>query len=43
VTSQDFFDFVSAFFGAGVDFNNDGVQNTQDFFEFLVAFVAGCG
>lgn len=43
LTSQDFFDFVSAFFGDGVDFNSDGVRNTQDFFDFLAAFFDGCG
>jgi hypothetical protein len=44
VNSQDYFDFVSAFF-AGVpaaDFNEDGVINSQDFFDFVSAFFAGC-
>jgi hypothetical protein len=43
--SQDFFDFLSAFFAADTraDFNLDGSVNSQDFFDFLVAFFAGCG
>jgi hypothetical protein len=42
--SQDFFDFLNAFFTAlpGADFNSDGVVNSQDFFDFLGAFFAGC-
>lgn len=42
--SQDFFDFISAFFGnaPSADYNADGVTNSQDFFDFLVAFFAGC-
>jgi hypothetical protein len=42
--SQDFFDFLSAFFAAtpSADFNHDGVINSQDFFDFLTAFFAGC-
>jgi len=42
--SQDFFDFLSAFFAATpeADFNDDGSINSQDFFDFLVAFFAGC-
>jgi hypothetical protein len=42
--SQDFFDFLTAFFAAGpdADFNYDGVVNSQDFFDFLTAFFA-CG
>ncbi len=44
VNSQDFFDFLSAFFSAApaADFNRDGSINSQDFFDFLVAFFAGC-
>jgi hypothetical protein len=44
VTSQDFFDFLAAFFGLlpSADFNGDGVNNSQDFFDFLGAFLAGC-
>jgi uncharacterized membrane protein len=44
LNSQDFFDYLSAFF-AGVpsaDFNHDGLTNSQDFFDFLGAFFAGC-
>ncbi|MGE3108181.1 MAG: GC-type dockerin domain-anchored protein [Phycisphaerales bacterium] len=42
--SQDFFDFVSAFFelDGTADFNRDGAVNSQDFFDFLVEFFAGC-
>jgi hypothetical protein len=44
VNSQDFFDFLNAFFAfAGIaDFNHDGVINSQDFFDFVTAFFAGC-
>jgi hypothetical protein len=44
VSSQDFFDFLTAFFAADPhsDFNADGVFNSQDFFDFLTAFFAGC-
>ncbi|MBC7771499.1 MAG: hypothetical protein H7210_03275 [Pyrinomonadaceae bacterium] len=44
VTSQDFFDFIAAFFNntPGSDFNNDGQTTSQDFFDFIVAFFAGC-
>ncbi len=44
VNSQDFFDFLTAFFAGGTaaDFNADGVTNSQDFFDFLTAFFAGC-
>ncbi|MGE3109015.1 MAG: GC-type dockerin domain-anchored protein [Phycisphaerales bacterium] len=43
-TSQDFFDFVTAFFAgsAAADFNHDGTVNSQDFFDFLAVFFAGC-
>ena len=42
--SQDFFDFLVAFFSGtpNADFNQDGNINSQDFFDFLVAFFAGC-
>jgi Tol biopolymer transport system component len=47
LNSQDFFDFLSAFFAVptppGADFNHDGAVNSQDFFDFLGAFFAGCG
>jgi hypothetical protein len=44
ITSQDFFDFLKAFFGAApsADFNNDSMINAQDFFDFLTAFFTGC-
>ncbi|MBC7771708.1 MAG: hypothetical protein H7210_04365 [Pyrinomonadaceae bacterium] len=42
LNSQDFFDFLSAFFANNADFNNDTFTNSQDFFDFLVAFFAGC-
>jgi hypothetical protein len=42
--SQDFFDFLNAFFSQdpASDFNLDAVINSQDFFDFLTAFFAGC-
>ena len=42
--SQDFFDFLTAFFSAdpAADFNQDLVVNSQDFFDFLGAFFEGC-
>ncbi len=40
--SQDFFDFLAAFFSGNADFNTDGSTNSQDFFDFLAAFFAGC-
>jgi hypothetical protein len=44
LNSQDFFDFLVAFFASapGADFNDDGTVNSQDFFDFLTAFFAGC-
>ncbi|MBC7773264.1 MAG: VCBS repeat-containing protein [Pyrinomonadaceae bacterium] len=42
VTSQDFFDFIAAFFSNNADFNNDGVTTSQDFFDFLAAFFQTC-
>ncbi|MGE3106825.1 MAG: hypothetical protein AB7G11_13850 [Phycisphaerales bacterium] len=42
LNSQDFFDFLSAFFGGGADFNNDGTSNSQDFFDFIACFFGGC-
>lgn len=44
VSSQDFFDFVAAFFKGlpTSDFNGDGSTNSQDFFDFLAAFFVGC-
>jgi hypothetical protein len=40
--SQDFFDFLTAFFNGFADFNGDKVTNSQDFFDFLTEFFAGC-
>ncbi len=44
VNSQDFVDFLAAFFAGApsADFNHDGTVNSQDFFDFLAAFFAGC-
>lgn len=44
VNSQDFFDFLAAFFGglSSADFNGDMVTNSQDFFDFVAAFFTGC-
>jgi hypothetical protein len=42
--SQDFFDYLTAFFASdpSADFNHDMAVNSQDFFDFLTAFFAGC-
>lgn len=44
LNSQDFFDFLSAFFQGwpGGDQNRDGAINSTDFFEFLDLFFKGC-
>ena len=47
LNSQDFFDFLTAFFDGGPsgDFNGDEVVNSQDFFDFLSCFFSppsGC-
>jgi hypothetical protein len=44
VTSQDFFDFLAAFFNnyPAADINADGTVTSQDFFDFLTAFFGGC-
>ena len=41
INSQDFFDFLSAFFAgetSAADFTGDGIINSQDFFDFLGVF-----
>ena len=38
LTSQDFFDFIAAFFSDNGDFNEDGMTTSQDFFDFLACF-----
>ncbi|MBC7770867.1 MAG: hypothetical protein H7210_00095 [Pyrinomonadaceae bacterium] len=40
LNSQDFFDFIAAFFGSGADYNMDGMTTSQDFFDFLGCFFA---
>jgi hypothetical protein len=40
--SQDFFDFLAAFFAGDADFNEDDATNSQDFFDFLDVFFTGC-
>ena len=42
VNSEDFFDFLTAFFAADADFNFSGATDSQDFFDFLHVFFAGC-
>jgi hypothetical protein len=44
VSSQDFFDFLTAFFGQdpAADYNRDETVNSQDFFDFLAAFFVPC-
>jgi len=42
VNSQDFFDFIAAFFANNADFNMNGQTTSQDFFDFLAAFFVGC-
>jgi hypothetical protein len=42
LSSQDFFEFLAAFFKGNADFNEDGVTTSQDFFGFLTAFFSGC-
>ncbi len=45
LNSQDFFDFLTAFFASNADINMDGFTNSQDFFDFLTCLFAppaGC-
>jgi hypothetical protein len=42
INSQDFFDFLAAFFRGSADFNGDGATSSQDFFDFLACFLVGC-
>ena len=40
--SQDFFEFLSAFFAGAADFNHDGAVNSADFFDYLDTFFGAC-
>ncbi len=42
--SQDFFEYLTAFFASDIsaDFGGDGIVNSQDLFDYLVAFFEGC-
>jgi hypothetical protein len=44
LNSQDFFDFLVAFFAnqPAADFNRDNTINSQDFFDYVSAFFNGC-
>jgi hypothetical protein len=45
LNSQDFFDYLSAYFTADprADFNHDGTIDSTDFFQYVTEFLAGCG
>lgn len=45
VGSGDLFAYLSAFFSgeASADFNGDAVLDSRDFFEYVAAFMVGCG
>ncbi|MGE3107744.1 MAG: hypothetical protein AB7G11_12160 [Phycisphaerales bacterium] len=44
LNSQDFFDFLTEFFGltSRGDYNADGFINSQDFFDFISCLFSGC-
>lgn len=42
LNSQDFYDFVNAFFAGEADFNGDGATTSKDFFAFIQCLFAGC-
>ncbi|MGE3108267.1 MAG: hypothetical protein AB7G11_16035 [Phycisphaerales bacterium] len=45
ISSQDFFDFLTAFFDSNADFNHSGATDSQDFFDFIACLFAppvGC-
>jgi hypothetical protein len=43
LNSQDFFDFIAAFFANDADYNHDDFTNSQDYFDFLTCFFTNCG
>jgi hypothetical protein len=42
LNSQDFFDFINAFFAGAADYNDSGVTDSPDFFDFIACFFNGC-
>ncbi len=44
ITSQDYFNFITAFFNSDflADVNTDGIVTSQDYFDFITAFFNGC-